>query len=274
MIYTKANWNPKQIQYDKIDKEELLANPVLFYVITASSFLESTVNLYTANLIEFFKDDIEVTNWLKELWEPEELTHGIATKKYIQHAWPEYNWQKAYDSFCLEYSIYCKVELLRPTRALEMLARCVTETGASTMYRAISSYTNEPILRDLMDKMSKDEVKHYSNFYNTLISYDHSERNSFISKACTISNRYKIVSQEDLGTALKHVNSGWEKPETFFTQEPDQILRTLRTLIKEYFPHQMARNMMSRAIGAKSFWENTLFGLLENRIKKRLRLIA
>jgi hypothetical protein len=274
MIYTKSHVSVQQIHYDQIYKEELQANPVLFYVVTASSFLESTVILYTNNLIEFFKGDKEVTDWLKELWEPEELTHGVATRKYIEHAWPEYDWQKAYDRFYSEYSTYCKVELLRPTRALEMLSRCVTETGSSSMYRAISNFTEEPILKDLMDRMSKDEVKHYSHFYNVLISYDRSEKNSILRKAYYIANRYKVVSHEDLGTALKHVNSGWEKPGPFPLQNQEQILNTLRSLTKEFFPYQMARNMVARTLGVKSFWERTLFSLLENRIKKQLRLIA
>lgn len=274
MIYVKSDWTPQQIYYEQIDKTELQADPVLFYVVAAASFFESTVSLYTANLLKFFKGDSEVADWLKGLWEPEELAHGMATKRYVECAWPNYDWQKAYDRFYSEYSTYCKVELLRPSRAMEMLARCVTETGSSTVYRAISNYTKEPVLKDLMDKMSKDEVKHYTNFYHTMNSFDHSEKNSFLKKAATMTNRYKVLSHEDLATAMKHINCGWEKADTFPIQDPEQIMKALGALTKDHFPYQMARNMMSRTLGVRSFWTKAVFGLMEKKIKKEIKLIA
>jgi len=274
MIYVRSDWTLKHIRNEEIDRSELRADPVLFYVVAAASFFESTVSLYTANLLKFFKGEREITDWLTELWEPEELTHGLATRRYVELAWPNYNWQKAYDSFYSEYSLYCKVELLRPTRAMEMLARCVTETGSSTMYRTISNYTKEPILKDLMDKMSKDEVKHYANFYYTLNSFDRSEKNGFLKKAAAMTNRYKVLSHEDLGTAMKHINCGWEKTDTFPVQDPEQIMNALGALTKDHFPYLMARNMMTRTLGVRSFWTNAVFGLMEKKIKKEMKLIA
>ena len=70
-----------------------------------------------------------MTDWLSGQWEPEELRHGAALKRYVQTAWPEFDWNAAYRGFFEEYSRCCGIEAFAGTRALELAARCVVETG-------------------------------------------------------------------------------------------------------------------------------------------------
>ena len=80
----------------------------------------------------------EIVEWLESRWEREELQHGAALKRYVQTAWPDFDWEAAYKLFFAEYSQCCTVEQLAGTRALEMAARCVVETGTATFYRMMS----------------------------------------------------------------------------------------------------------------------------------------
>src|SRR5581483_2983921 len=153
MNFRKTDWQAEGIEYHKIKKERIFNDSVLFYSVAGSSFLESTVGFITQNLITFYRDDEEVRSWLEVIWEPEEMNHGRAMKYYVQAVWPDYDWEAAYASFYEEYAKCCKLDLLRPTKALEMLARCVTETEAAMYYRAAGDYYPEPILKDLLMKM-------------------------------------------------------------------------------------------------------------------------
>ena len=54
----------------------------------------------------------EVAEWLQQHWEPEELQHGRALRRYVEAVWPEFDWPAAYDSFFAEYSRLCTTEEL------------------------------------------------------------------------------------------------------------------------------------------------------------------
>jgi hypothetical protein len=88
----------------------------LFYIIASASFIEITSDLYTKNLIEFYDGDDQISDWLANYWEREEVQHGIALKRYVQAAWPDFDWEKAYQGFFDEYSRVCNLEMRRPTR--------------------------------------------------------------------------------------------------------------------------------------------------------------
>jgi hypothetical protein len=51
-----------------------------------------------------YRGDDEVTAWLSQEWEPEELRHGAALRRYVETAWPEFDWNAAYRAFFAEYS--------------------------------------------------------------------------------------------------------------------------------------------------------------------------
>src|ERR1700730_1568303 len=69
--------------------ERVREDALLFYILASASFLEITSDLYTRNLVEFFRRDSEVIEWLENGWESEELQHGAALKRYVETAWPE-----------------------------------------------------------------------------------------------------------------------------------------------------------------------------------------
>ena len=141
-----ASWSMEEIPYHALARERVRENELLFYVLASASFIEITSDLYTRNLVEFFRHDSEVIEWLENGWESEELQHGAALKRYVETAWPEFDWDDTYRSFLDEFSWFCSVEQLARTRALEMAARCVVETGTAVFYRMLSELTSEPVL--------------------------------------------------------------------------------------------------------------------------------
>jgi DNA-binding transcriptional regulator PaaX len=61
----------------------------------------------------------------------------------VRTAWPGFDWEAAYQTFLDQYTPLCTVEQLAGTRALEMAARCVVETGTAAFYRMVSELSGD-----------------------------------------------------------------------------------------------------------------------------------
>ena len=49
-----------------------------------------------------------------------------------------------------------------------MIARCIVETGTSSYYSALKDATQEPVLKQVCQKIAADEFRHYKLFYEHL----------------------------------------------------------------------------------------------------------
>ncbi|MBP0598286.1 ferritin-like domain-containing protein [Herbaspirillum sp. LeCh32-8] len=201
----KKHWTVEDIDLARIDVARVRGDEELFYLVACASFIESGSDLYTHNLVEYYRGDDEVEGWLREQWEKEELQHGAALRAYVEYVWPEFEWERAYRGFLDEYSQYCKVELLEPTRALELAARCVVETGTSTYYRALARATDEPVLKHLAGLIANDEVNHYKHFYKYFRRYRNQENIGRSRVLGTLSRRTLELKNEDADCAIRHV---------------------------------------------------------------------
>ncbi len=148
----------------------------LFYLLVSASFIESGSDTYAGNLATYYARVPDAAGWLSEHWEAEELQHGLALRRYVEHVWPEFDWERGYARFFGEYSKTCSIDQFEPTEGLEMAARCVVETGTAAYYRALEQASDEPVLRDLTRRISNDEVRHYKHFYHFFNRFAESER--------------------------------------------------------------------------------------------------
>jgi hypothetical protein len=200
-----ARWTIEDLDFSRVPLDEVRSDETHFYLACSASFVESGSDLYTSNLVDFFEGDDEVTTWLREHWEPEELQHGRALRAYVAHVWPEFDWEPAYRNFLAEYATYCKVELLAPSRGLEMSARCVVETGTATYYRALARSTREPVFIDLATRIANDEVSHYKHFYRFFRRYREEEGLSRVRVLGTLARRTWELKSEDADCAIRHI---------------------------------------------------------------------
>jgi hypothetical protein len=244
----EASWSVEDIPYDALERDLVRDNEQLFYVVTSASFIEITSDLYTRNLIDFYRADDELATWLQNGWEPEEVQHGRALRRYVETAWPEFDWQAAYRDFFAEYSQVCSVALLAPTRALEMAARCVVETGTSTFYRMLAKISPEPVLRRIASEIANDEVRHYKNFYHHFQRYRDREQPSRLAVLRTLWRRLDEVDAEDAFIAFKHAWCARNPGATFHRAEYETFRRGMRGLGKECYPYSMAIKMLLKPL--------------------------
>jgi hypothetical protein len=244
----RAPWVIEEIPFQDLDRDQVRDDRQLFHGLAAASFVEITADLYTTNLVEYYRGDDEVTDWLSQQWEPEELQHGAVLKRYVETAWPEFDWNGAYRGFFEEYSRCCGVEGFAGTRALELAARCVVETGTSTFYRALSEMTDEPVLKRIATLISADEVRHYKHFYRFLRRYHACEGTSRLAIARTLWRRMTEVDAEDGLIAFKHVFLTANPGDEFQPGDYDEFRARARLLAMRHYPFDMAVRMMLKPL--------------------------
>ena len=238
-----------------------------FYVMTIMSFLESTVPTFVDNLKIIFKDDQKIHNWLSEVWLPEEFEHGELGRKFVAKTWPEFDWNSAYQEFIKLYEPKCSHEVLRSSKALEALCRCVTETEATMFYRCIDSYTDDHQLKLLMKKLYTDEARHYKEFRDIFDHYDRIEKNSFYTKSKTILSRTELTRDEDIKLAFYPLNKHWKIPPPFEPYGFKEFLTNAKVVIIKHFPIDPAKRMLFRPIKTKSWANKLCLNLLEVLVK-------
>lgn len=243
-----THWKIADLDFSKIDIAQVRPDENLFYLVTCASFVESGSDLYTQNLVDYYGDEPEISSWLREQWEVEELQHGQALRAYVEHIWPEFDWPAAYANFLSEYSSYCKVELLEPSKGLEMVARCVVEAGTATFYSALSRSTSEPVLKDLASRIAKDEVNHYKHFFRYFRRFRQNEglRRHRIFGA--LRRRTMEMKNEDAACALRHVLSTRTPSHAGDQAMLQRIHSQMNTTIRAHLSADMTIKMIMRPL--------------------------
>ena len=264
-----ASWSIEDIPYGMLVPQrqqsggDATGDDRLFYLVASASFIEITSHLYSHNLIDYFRGDAEVTGWLEREWEPEEMQHGAALKRYVQTAWPDFDWEAAYKTFLELYTPLCKPERLAETKTLEMAARCVVETGTASFYRTLSSLSaDEPVLRRLAASISADEVRHYKHFYAYFLRYRDVDKTSRTAVARALWSRVIDVEAEDAFCAYKALflarHPGADPTKGDYEEYRVGVLQ----LMKDHLPEEMTAKMLLKPLGLHALISRAMLPVL------------
>jgi hypothetical protein len=241
-------WSVSEIDYRSIDVAKVRDNRTLFYLLAAASFIESGSDTYAGNLAEYYADVPEAARWLSRHWESEELQHGRALRRYVEHVWPEFDWERGYRRFFEEYRATCSIDKFERSPALEMAARCVVETGTATYYRALEQASDEPVLRDLTRRIANDEVRHYKHFFRYFNSLHNRERLGRHKVMGALARRLLEIKNEDAEIALRNVL----RIERGCEDVPEDDVRALNSrcsaVVRRYLPLEMTVRMLLRPL--------------------------
>jgi hypothetical protein len=259
----------KDIDYHAIDVAKVKENRFLFHLLTIASFIEITSDVYAKNLAQYYEENTEAVKWLKEIWQREEVQHGEALKAYVQHTWPEFPWEKAYDRFLELYLPLCNVGEFQPTKGLEMLARMIVETGTSSMYRAFEEYAqslDEPVLAHLSHLIYKDEVNHYSYFDHYFKYYNDTEQQGRKEILKVIKQRLKEAAGEDIEMGFRSIYET-EHNEPFEPAFYEAFQKELNRLAKKHYPYAMAIKMAMHPLHLNKAVEVSMVPVIRGAMK-------
>lgn len=247
-IADQSAWTLDAIPLTSIDVDRVRQHESLFYQVAAASFVETAADLYAHNLVTFFKGDAEIVDWLEKHWEFEEVRHGRALRAYVRHVWPEFDWDAAFAAFFADYSRLCTVEHFEATRALEMVARCVVETGTATYYQALGAQSPEPVLAGIAARIRADEVNHYKHFLRYFHKYEQSEPLGRWRILCALRRRIFEARGEDVEIAVRHAFSFRQPQAELDGPAYEALCEQVRQDVTAHFPLLMAAKMLLKPL--------------------------
>ncbi|MGC2200380.1 MAG: ferritin-like domain-containing protein [Stellaceae bacterium] len=247
----KQHWTLDDIPWRAIRRDAVEQAQAFFYLVASASFMESATDIYTENLVEYFAEDEEVTSWLAQSWLPEELQHGRALRRYVETAWPEFDWEPAFRRFVEDFTPLCDISL-ESVRSLEMASRCAVETGTASYYTTLSRASPDPVLALLARQIADDEVRHYKHFYRYFRHYREAEQPSQAAIVSALWRRLRMTGGDDSFVVLKHVHSAHPTAEPFDRRVYRSLRRDGRDLVREYFPYEMSVRMLLKPLGLGS----------------------
>lgn len=241
---SSTHWRIEDIDFSVIDRAAVEGNEDLFFLLMSASFIETGSDTYAANLAEHYAAWPEIGAWLKDQWEAEELQHGRALRAYVEAVWPDFPWQQAYDSFFAEYSRLCTMEELYPDQRLELVARCVVETGTTAYYHTLRELSDEPVLSQLLGHIRNDEVNHFKHFLKFFKELQDQSPVGRARIAKALYGRLKELRESDSEIALRHV---WAHKGHYFagsTVALEAMAQRIYELISSRLPADLAVRML------------------------------
>lgn len=240
-------WRLDDLPFGRIERERVSGDPRLFQFLAGASFIEIASDIYTRGLVDYFEGDERLTGWLTREWEPQELQHGAALRRYVEAVWPGFDWPAAYAHFRRTYAPLCKPELFGPSRGLELASRCVVETGTATFYTMIRDLTDEPVLRRLAALIRTDEVAHYSHFYSHFKRYREAEGLGRWPVLRSLAGRVAEFDSEDAWFAFRSVHAvtggGTDARLAYDKYQQDAL-----ALMCAHYPFDMAAAMLLKPL--------------------------
>jgi rubrerythrin len=164
-----ARWRLDDIPWNRFDRAKV--DVEIVRIVKAAALVEFNGDAYAHHLCRVFHDD-PVFQASANRWGEEEVQHGRALARWASLADPDFDFAGAFarfqEGFRIDFDQACS---RRGSRASEMVARCIVETGTSSYYSALRDAVEEPVLKEICRKIAADEIRHFKLFHQTLIRY-------------------------------------------------------------------------------------------------------
>jgi rubrerythrin len=236
-------WRVGEIDFARVDKRHR-SDTTLFYLLAGASFVECGSELYTRNLLTYYRDDPQIADWLSNVWEQEEMQHGAALRAYVQAVWPEFDWNEAYRRFIEEYSQAASPDAFEATPQLELAARCMIETGTASLYRMLHGYAQEPVLRRVLAHIRDDEVNHYKHFLQYFRAGQRAQGPRRLKVAWAMGRRVRESSSDDAWIAFRHAFEVTNPGRTCRRSDFEHWQTQWQTIMRRTFPFRTAADML------------------------------
>ena len=199
-------WSLDEIPWDRFDAARL--DPAIVAVVKAASLVEYNGAAYAEHLCRVFADNPDFQRRARN-WGEEEVQHGVALARWAALADPEFDFDLSFARFRDGYRIdFDRSYARRGSRAGEMIARCVVETGTSSYYTALREATGEPVLQEICRRIAADELRHYRLFYKTFCAYQARERLGRWARLRIALGRLAESEDDELAYAYYAANEG------------------------------------------------------------------
>lgn len=198
------HWTLDDIAWNDFDAAKVDAD--ILRAVKAAALVEYNAPDYVTYLCNVFADKPEIKDVIQQ-WGREEVQHGQALARWATLADPQFDFEQAMARFRKSYSIPTDaIESVRGSRAGEMIARCVVESGTSSYYTAIKEASREPVLKQIASNIAADEFRHYKLFYDCFNELDE-EKPSVLARLRVAVGRISEADDDELACAYFCANT-------------------------------------------------------------------
>lgn len=243
-------WNLQTLPWEQFDASKV--EPYLLAHAKSASLVESNAADYVLYLRQVFEEDPKILNEI-HAWGEEEKLHGAALRRWCELADPAFDFSSAMRRFQKSF----RVQLIAPSsirgsRARELIARCVVETGTTTFYSAMRDACEEPLLREICRRIAGDEVRHFHLFLKHLNEkYADGEGIGLLGRCKTILQRIFEVDDPELTFAYMAANSDGDlDPSRTAQYSRSYMLEVVRLYQPKHF--ELSIPMLARAANVRA----------------------
>ena len=205
------HWKLEQLGWDRFDPARV--DPALLPLVKAAAMVERNGVDYARYLNQVFHDDPDFRA-AADRWADEEVQHGEALGRWAALADPGWDFAAAFARYKAGYQIPLDATAsIRGSRAGELIARCMVETGTSSYYTALAERAEEPLLRQICQQIAADEFRHFKLFYDHLRRYLGREHIGLLRRLRIAASRVGESEDDELAYAW---HCGNEPPETTY----------------------------------------------------------
>jgi rubrerythrin len=242
-----SHWTLDDVPWHAFDPSKI--DPETVRLVKAAGLVEYNGHEYVRYLCNVFADDPSFRAEA-ERWGLEEVQHGEVLGRWAALADPSFNFQTAFKRFVEGYKLETDVTAsVRGSRAGELIARCIVETGTSSYYTALAETTEEPVLQDICRKIAADELRHYKLFYSRLKTYLDRENLGSFGRLRIAVGRIAESEDDELAYAYYAANATTDEPYDRKRWSRAYVSRAYAIYRERHVERGMA--MVFKAIGLK-----------------------
>ncbi len=200
-------WTLDEIDWQHFDASKV--SPEVIKVIKTAAMVERNGADYGRYLCNVFQDDAEFCA-VATSWAVEEEQHGMALGRWAQLADPTFDFDASFARFTDMYRIPVDATAsVRGSRIGELCARCVVETGTSSLYSAIRDAVDEPVLKQICKNIAADEFRHFKLFFSHMERYAGSATEPFSKweRLRVAITRFKEADDDEIASAYHAGNA-------------------------------------------------------------------
>jgi len=152
-VAEQVRWKMSDVPWEKLDLS--VVDEQLVGLVQGIAMGELTTYSATHAFMNLFEDDIDFTQWLA-VWLYEETKHPHVITKWLSLV-----------GHPLDAKLFRKGRQIAPMTGsrVEMLTfNIISEIVATTNYLRTSKIMPEPVMKDILDKLGRDEMRHSQGF--------------------------------------------------------------------------------------------------------------
>ncbi len=239
------HWTSDDIPWKAFNASKLDADILL--LIKAASLVERNAGDCTRYLKVVFRDEPAFLA-VADSWEADEVQHGEILGRYAHMADPDFDFPSRFRRFVEGYHIPEEGgQSVRGSLTGELIARCIVETGTSSMYSALRDATDEPVLKEICHRIAGDEFRHYKMFYALMRELKEREGVHVFRRLMIAVGRIRETDDDELAYAWYAANEPADAP-----YDHDHCYHAYSTSAFRHYRDMHAEravNMVMKAVG-------------------------